>query len=104
LMARGNERRANPLIRAEGRGGTGLPREVTDSEGIAWTCIQAFAGLGKDPDKIEAARVDGEVDRYDVVCTPSGGAKSVRIQLPGDWETSVSDETLVGFIRGGLEA
>ena len=61
-----------------------MPREVTDGEGIAWTCIQAFAGLGKDPEKIEAARVEGQDDLYDVVCTPSGGAKSVRVQLPGE--------------------
>jgi hypothetical protein len=34
-----------------------MPREVTDLDGITWTCIQAFAGLGKDPEKAEAARV-----------------------------------------------
>jgi hypothetical protein len=81
-----------------------MPREVTDPEGITWTCIQAFAGLGSDPEKIEAARVEGKDDLYDVVCTPDGGARSVRVQLPGQWETSVSDEALAAMIRKHLPA
>jgi hypothetical protein len=56
-----------------------MPREVTDRDGITWTCIQAFSGLGKDPEKTEAARVNGKADAFQVVCTPSGGAQSVRI-------------------------
>jgi len=76
-----------------------MPREVTDPDGITWTCIQAFSGLGKDPQKVEAARVDGEIDAYEVVCTPSGGAQSVRIELPGDWEQQTSDEELLGMIQ-----
>jgi hypothetical protein len=79
-----------------------MPREVTDPEGITWTCIQAFAGLGSDPEKAEAARVEGEGDLYDVVCTPDGGARSVRVQLPGQWETSVPDEALAALIRRNL--
>jgi hypothetical protein len=79
-----------------------MSREVTDADGIAWTCIQAFSGLGNDPEKMAAARVDGHRDLYDVVCTPSGGAKSVRIQLPGGWDTSVSDQNLVEAIRAQL--
>jgi hypothetical protein len=63
-----------------------MPREVSDADGTAWTCIQAFAGLGNDPEKTEAARVEGAGDRVTVVCTPSGGAQSVRLELPLDWE------------------
>jgi hypothetical protein len=80
-----------------------MPREVTDPDGITWTCIQAFAGLGNDPEKEEAARVDGEADAFQVVCTPSGGAQSVRIELPGDWEQKAPDEELVDMIRAQLE-
>ena len=80
-----------------------MPREVTDRDGITWTCIQAFAGLGKDPEKMEAARVDGKADAFQVVCTPSGGAQSVRIALPGDWEKKISDEQLVDRIRAQLQ-
>jgi hypothetical protein len=76
-----------------------MPREVTDSNGVKWTCIQAFAGLGKAPEKTEAARVEDARNRFHVVCTPSGGAKSVRIELPGDWEKGLSDEELLREIQ-----
>jgi hypothetical protein len=58
--------------------------------------------LSKDPEKMEAARVDGEADAFQVVCTPSGGAQSVRIELPGDWEVSVSEEKLLDLIQTQL--
>ena len=80
-----------------------MPREITDPHGITWTCIQAFAGLGKNPEKIEAARVNEEADAFEVVCTPSGGAQSVRIELPGDWERNTSDEELLNKIWAQLE-
>lgn len=76
-----------------------MPREVKDADGITWSCIQAFAGLGKDPEKTEAARVEGSSNRFHVVCTPSGGAKSVRVELPGNWEKGLSDEQLVRAIQ-----
>jgi hypothetical protein len=79
-----------------------MPREVTDPNGITWTCIQAFSGLGKDQEKMEAARVDGEADAFQVVCTPSGGAQSVRIELPGDWEQKISEEQLMDMIQARL--
>jgi len=79
-----------------------MPREVTDAGSITWSCIQAFAGLGNDPEKVEAARVDGAADRVHVVCTPSGGAKSVRLELPGNWEKDVSDDVLLTTIRSQL--
>jgi hypothetical protein len=81
-----------------------MPRDVTDSDGIVWTCIQAFSGLGNAPEKMEAARVEGSKDLYDVVCTPSGGARSVRVQLPGDWETSASDRSLIEAIGAQFRA
>jgi hypothetical protein len=51
-----------------------MPREVTDADGITWSCIQAFAGLGNDPVRAAAARVEGTPDCVHVVCTPDGGA------------------------------
>ena len=79
-----------------------MPREVSDAEGITWTCIQAFAGLGNDPEKINAARVDGTRNQVHIVRTPSGGAKSVRIELAEDWETSLPDDDLLQAIRSQL--
>ena len=80
-----------------------MPREASDAEGITWTCIQAFAGLGNDPEKMDAARVDGASDQVHVVCTPSGGAKSVRLELSADWETTISDDSLLQAIRLQLD-
>ncbi|RDI62423.1 hypothetical protein [Microvirga subterranea] len=76
-----------------------MPREITDADGITWSCIQAFAGLGDDPEKADAARVEGSPDEVHVVCTPSGGAKSVRLELPSDWESRLSDDELLDAIR-----
>ena len=72
-----------------------MGREVTDAEGITWSCIQVYAGLSDDTQKQEADQVDDAKDTYWVVCTPSGGAKSVRLELQGEWETSYSDEALL---------
>jgi len=71
-----------------------MPREITDADGTVWTCIQAFAGLGNDADKIEAARVEGSSDRVNVVCTPAGGAQSVRVELPLDWDRTADEQIL----------
>jgi hypothetical protein len=38
-----------------------------------------------------------------VVCTPSGGAHSVRLDLPDDWESGLSDEDLAARIRRHLD-
>jgi hypothetical protein len=39
-----------------------------------------------------------------VVCTPSGGARSVRLELPDGWEAGLSNDELLGAIRGRLDA
>jgi hypothetical protein len=80
-----------------------MPREVTDADGISWSCIQAFAGLGNDPGKAAAARVDGMPDHVYVVCTPNGSARSVRIGLPSDWEEVCPDAEIRAAIRAGLD-
>ncbi len=76
-----------------------MPREVTDNDSITWSCIQAFAGLGNDSEKMDAARVEGSADHVHVVCTPSGGAQSVRLKLPMDWEEKLPDEALLDAIH-----
>ena len=74
-----------------------MAREVTDGEGTAWSCVEAYAGLSEDG-KSEAARVEG-TDRFRVVCTPSGGAQTVELELPAGWEEKLSDEELAGEIE-----
>ena len=76
-----------------------MEREITDSNGITWSCVQAYSGLDNNAETQDAAQVKGEENTYWVVCTPSGGAKSVRLKLQGDWETSYSDEALLNEIQ-----
>ncbi|NMG21344.1 hypothetical protein [Brasilonema bromeliae] len=76
-----------------------MAREVTDADGITWSCVEAYAGLNDEAHNRAAAQVNEERDTYWVVCTPSGGAKSLRLELPGDWEDSYSDEALLGEIK-----
>ena len=74
-------------------------REVTDKEKIRWTCVQAYAGLdGKVSEETEqlSENTDGTVT---VVCTPSGGAQTVRLQLSKDWEEKLPDDDLAKAIE-----
>ncbi len=80
-----------------------MEREITDSNGITWTCIQAYSGLSNNAENQDAAQVKGQEDSYWVVCTPSGGAKSVRLKLQGEWEKSYSDEMLLNEIQAQQE-
>ena len=78
-------------------------REVRDKEGLSWTCVQAYAGLeGKKGEKAaEIAETDDE--QVPVVCTPSGGAQSVRLELPVDWLQQLSDEELLKQIKAAQD-
>ena len=74
------------------------PREVTDDEGTTWSCVQAFAGLSDGEAAQEAAERAADGDgKLAVVCTPSGGAQSVRVELAPDW-ASLPDEPLLAAI------
>lgn len=60
------------------------PREVRDEDGLTWSCLEALADPG-----------DGNVA---VVCTPSGGAQSVRLALAPDWRASLDDAALLAEV------
>jgi hypothetical protein len=78
-----------------------MPREVTDGDGVRWTCVQAYAGLAQSAEESgnqDAARVDGHEDRFRVVCTPSGAAQTAELELPGGWEEALSDDDLLAEI------
>ena len=75
-------------------------REITAADGTTWRCVQAFAGLGGTSAAGEAAAerlAEGE-GTVAVVCTPSGGAMSVRLSLPKGWATMLDDDALVRAI------
>ena len=68
-------------------------REVQDDENIRWVCVQALSGVEGAEERLSGR--DGQVP---VVCTPSGGTTSVRLELPQGWLSSVSDADLLGAI------
>lgn len=73
-------------------------REVQDSDNIVWTCVQAYAGSNSKLAE-KAAKLDDSGDgRVTVVCTPSGGAQTVRLQLSESWLKDLSDEDLLEAI------
>jgi hypothetical protein len=75
-----------------------MPREVQDNENTIWSCVEAYAGLKTAGEETPDAAVD-ENQMVEVVCTPSGGAQTVRLKLKSDWETALSDEDLLAQIQ-----
>jgi len=74
-------------------------REVTDKENIKWTCVQAYSGSeGKIAEKaVELS--EGNEGTVSVVCTPNGGAQTVRINLNKNWEDQLAEEDLLEAIK-----
>lgn len=73
-------------------------REVQDEDDVRWSCVQALGGLGGAAAEIAADRLESEAGTVPVVCTPSGGAQSVRVELPRDWTDAVDDAALLRAI------
>ncbi len=72
-----------------------MARDVQDADGVTWTCVQAFAGVSPTAANTVAAQLAGTDDAYAVVCTPCGGACSVRLALPAAWDTALDDDALL---------
>ena len=71
-----------------------IQREVTDKEGTRWTCVQAYSGLeGKLAEKA-AELAETSQGKVTVVCTPSGGAQTVRLELEETWHEQLDDSEL----------
>lgn len=75
-----------------------IQREVQDSENVTWSCVQALSGLSGEAGEEAAERVESEDGTVPVVCTPSGGEQSVRVELAKGWEKQMSDEDLLATI------
>lgn len=77
-----------------------MQREVIDAAQCTWTCVQAYAGLGETTASQAAAeRVETERGDIPVVCTPAGGAQSVRIELPSRWTELPEADLLAAIAR-----
>lgn len=75
------------------------PREVTDKDNTNWTCVQAYGSLSKENAEIASELTEDKNGEVTVVCTPSGGAQTVRLQLPKDWMEQLADEELLSKIE-----
>ncbi|GAB3299485.1 hypothetical protein [Hymenobacter tenuis] len=73
-------------------------REVTDSHNTTWTCVQAYAGVDTKVAAEATERSTSADGTVTVVCTPSGGAQTVRLELATNWLDSLSDEELANAI------
>ena len=74
-------------------------REVQDDKNVRWTCVQALSGV-KEISEEKAAEAAGVEDGHvEVVCTPSGGAQTVRLKLPASWQNDVNDDQLLKEIK-----
>ncbi len=79
-----------------------MTREITDATGTVWTVAQAYAGLGDTPAAQSAAeRAADTPGAVAVVCTPTGGEMSVRLELPVGWAESLSDDQLRDALAAG---
>ena len=74
-------------------------REVQDADNTIWTCVQALSGLTGQAAEEAAERIESAAGTVPVVCTPSGGAQSVRLELPRHWVGTVSDDDLLKAIQ-----
>jgi hypothetical protein len=72
-------------------------REVLDKNNTKWVCVEALSGLSDNSAEV-ADKIQDKNGNVPVVCTPSGGAQTVRINVSSDWNDSLSDEELLNQI------
>lgn len=78
-------------------------REVSDTTNVKWTCVQAYSGTN-DQDAGEITKKTQRNGKVQVVCTPSGGAQSARIEVDTKWVEELSDDDLLGHIEQAKQA
>ena len=78
-------------------------RTVTDGDNVVWTCVQAYAGLTESR-RTDADAVLATEEGVAVVCTPNGGAQSVRVELRASWAQDLSDNDLLASIERARSA
>lgn len=77
-------------------------REVTDKENTRWACVQAYSMSDAKVAEKATELTDNARGKVTVVCTPTGGAQTVRLQLDENWEEKMTDESLVEAISDGV--
>ncbi|MCC3155949.1 hypothetical protein LJ737_01780 [Hymenobacter sp. 15J16-1T3B] len=74
-------------------------REVTDKHNTTWTCAQAYAAVESTATEQAVEKSETDEGNVPVVCTPSGGAQTVRLELPKDWFDNLPDDELAQAIQ-----
>lgn len=74
-------------------------REVQDENKIQWKCVQALEGVHTVSKPDIGQRLQNKDGQVPVICTPSGGAQTIRLFLNKDWDESMSDESLLKAIQ-----
>lgn len=69
-------------------------REVTDKHNTTWACVQAYAATNSAAAEKAVELSETDSGTVPVVCTPTGGAQTVRLELGKDWLDALSDEEL----------
>jgi hypothetical protein len=72
-------------------------REVQDQNNTKWVCVEAMSGLTDNSSEV-ADKIQDKNGNVPVVCTPSGGAQTIRINVSSDWNNALSDEELMSEI------
>ncbi|WP_334188237.1 hypothetical protein [Noviherbaspirillum sp.] len=78
--------------------------EIQGGDGVAWTCVQAMTGASADIARKAEKRLQDGNGQVSVVCTPSGGEKSVHVDLPLQWDEQLSDDDMLNAIAAVREA
>ena len=66
-----------------------------DSSNIRWSCVEAYSMQNSETAKKASELSATENGKVTVVCTPSGGAKTVRLELSETWENELKDDDLI---------
>lgn len=78
-------------------------REITDAANVKWTCVQAYSGTEQKTAE-QVTEKTQESGKVQVVCTPSGGAQTVRLDLVTNWMEKLSDAELLDQITSAQQS
>ncbi len=73
-------------------------REVQTQDNVIWTCVEALSGGERKTAEQAGEHIQSENGTVPVVCTPNGGERSIRLQLPCQWQDTFPDEELLHAI------
>jgi hypothetical protein len=70
-------------------------RDVQDENNTRWQCMQAFAGTDSRAAEEATQKIEQQSNTVPVICTPSGGGQTVRLNLEKNWNERLSDDALI---------